>query len=107
DNRRATEASANPSKDVFGAAAGTPDEAADGFIAGATAPVSVLPVTAGNASLVGVRRALSAGQRPPRDEVRIEELLQSFAAHAPAPASNGAGPFAAWLDVAQAPWAPA
>lgn len=84
----------------------TPGRADNGFVPVGTTPVSTFPMTTGTASLPGVRRALSAGEHPPRDLVRIEELLQLFAFDPTPPSADGSEPFAAQLEVAQAPWAP-
>lgn len=77
-------------------------------------PLSTFAVDVDTASYANVRRFLESGQRPPRDAVRIEELINYFpydyAPPAAAPASAGepaeVAPFAAHLEVASAPWAP-
>ena len=67
-------------------------------------PLSTFSVDVDTASYANVRRFLREGQRPPPDAVRIEELINYFPYHyAPPP---GDVPFAASMEVADAPWAP-
>ena len=75
------------------------------FLAAAQNPLSTFAVDVDTASYSNVRRFLNAGQRPPRDAVRIEELVNYFAYHYAPP--SGPAPFAASLEVAAAPWMPA
>ena len=63
------------------------------------------------ASYANVRRFLNQGRRPPVDAVRIEELVNYFPYHYPAPATaegdeGGTTPVAVAMEVASAPWAP-
>jgi Ca-activated chloride channel family protein len=51
-----------------------------------------------------VRRFLSAGQLPPPDAVRLEELLNYFSYDDPAPA--GDDPFSVTVEAATCPWRP-
>src|SRR5690606_4135567 len=56
-----------------------------------------------------VRRMIAEGRRPPIDAVRIEELLNYFPYRYAAPegrSGEAAAPFAATMEVAEAPWAP-
>ena len=53
-----------------------------------------------------MRRFLLGGRRPPRDAVRIEELVNYFTYDYAAPRAADPAPFAASLEVAAAPWAP-
>ncbi len=77
------------------------------FLRVADNPLSTFSVDVDTASYANVRRFLVAGQRPPADAVRIEELVNYFPYRYVAP-QGGAGevPFAAHLEVAAAPWAP-
>jgi len=75
------------------------------FLAAAQNPLSTFAVDVDTASYSNVRRFLNAGRRPPRDAVRIEELVNYFAYHYAPPA--GPAPFAVALEVAGAPWTPA
>ena len=67
------------------------------------APLSTFSVDVDRASYSNVRRFLSRGQLPPRDAVRIEELVNYFPYGDPAPAPNGA-PLRVTTEVAAAPW---
>ena len=67
---------------------------------------STFAAEADTASYSNIRRMLGARQRPPRDAVRIEELLNYFPYRYPAPVAKSDAPFAASLEVAEAPWAP-
>jgi len=75
-----------------------------GFIRVADQPLSTFSVDVDTASYANVRRFLNADRLPPPDAVRIEELLNYFPYHYVQP--TGMTPFAATLEVANAPWAP-
>ena len=66
--------------------------------------LSTFSIDVDTASYANVRRMIQNGSPPPRDAVRIEELLNYFPYRYPAP--QGDAPFAASLEVADAPWAP-
>lgn len=74
------------------------------FQSAAIAPLSTFSIDVDTASYANVRRYLNDGQRPPRDAVRIEELLNYFRYDYPAPA--GDAPFATLTEVASCPWRP-
>jgi Ca-activated chloride channel family protein len=65
-------------------------------------PRSTFSIDVDRASYSNVRRFINYGQRPPKDAVRIEELVNYFAYDYPAP--TGDVPFAVTTDVAPAPW---
>ena len=75
------------------------------FVLVAQDPRSTFSVDVDTASYSIVRRYLNGGQRPPRDAVRIEELLNYFA-YDYAPPDDGR-PFAVHMDAAACPWTPA
>ncbi|MDP3071545.1 MAG: von Willebrand factor type A domain-containing protein [Opitutaceae bacterium] len=76
------------------------------FVGTARQPVSALAIHVDTASYSQVRRILLHGTPPPREAVRIEELLNYFPfRYAPPPAGSDA-PLAAALEVAEAPWTP-
>ena len=77
----------------------------NGFIAVANEPLSTFSIDVDTAGYSNVRRFLRSGQRPPRDAVRIEEMVNYFPYRYAPPADNT--PFAASLEVAAAPWEPA
>lgn len=66
--------------------------------------LSTFSIDVDTASYANVRRLLAQGTPPPRDAVRIEELLNYFPYRYAAP-QDGA-PLAATLEVAAAPWRP-
>ena len=72
-------------------------------------PLSTFSADVDTASYANVRRFLVAGQMPPVDAVRIEELLNYFPYRDAAPdgeqQDGKAAPFAATMEVADAPWA--
>ncbi|MEO5818109.1 MAG: von Willebrand factor type A domain-containing protein [Gemmatimonadaceae bacterium] len=69
------------------------------------APMSTFSVDVDRASYSNVRRFLAGGQLPPKDAVRIEELVNYFPYGDPAPASSGA-PLRVSTELAAAPWNP-
>jgi secreted protein with Ig-like and vWFA domain/anti-sigma factor RsiW len=81
------------------------------FLGAAENPLSTFSADVDTASYANVRRFLAGGQLPPADAVRIEELVNYFPYHYAPPAAEARGdaataPFAASLEVAEAPWAP-
>ncbi len=74
------------------------------FLPAAANPRSTFSIDVDAASYTNVRRFLTAGQRPPRDAVRVEELLNYFRYDYPEP--RGSAPFSVTTDVAVTPWAP-
>lgn len=72
------------------------------FLETARAPLSTFSIDVDTASYANVRRFLNQGQLPPKDAVRIEELINYFEYDYPAPA--GDVPFSVHTDVAVCPW---
>jgi Ca-activated chloride channel homolog len=68
------------------------------------APLSTFSVDVDRASYANVRRFLTGGNLPPRDAVRIEELVNYFPYADPAP--DGRDPIRITTEVAAAPWNP-
>ena len=75
------------------------------FVAVAVEPLSTFGLDVDTASYANLRRFLEHGERPPRDAVRIEELVNYFPYRYAPPAAADV-PFAASLEVAAAPWNP-
>ena len=69
----------------------------------AEAPVSTFSIDVDTGSYSNVRRMLMAGERPPADAVRAEEMINYFDYGYPAPASR-ATPFRVSTEIANAPW---
>lgn len=74
------------------------------FLAVAANPRSTFSLDVDRASYANVRRFLTAGERPPADAVRIEELVNYFPYAVPGPRDGEA--LAVTTEVAPAPWRP-
>ena len=72
------------------------------FVAADVVPRSTFSIDVDRASYSNIRRFLTSGQLPPRDAVRIEEMLNYFSYEYPQP--EGAEPFSVTTDVIPAPW---
>jgi Ca-activated chloride channel family protein len=72
------------------------------FLEASRAPLSTFSVDVDTASYSNTRRFLGEGQLPPRDAVRIEELVNYFSYDYPQPA--GDAPFSVKAEVADCPW---
>lgn len=69
----------------------------------AESPVSTFSADVDTASYAVIRSSLMAGALPPKDAVRIEEMVNYFPYDYPAPAADEA-PFRASVDVMATPW---
>jgi Ca-activated chloride channel homolog len=67
-------------------------------------PLSTFSIDVDAASYSNVRRFLKNGQRPPRDAVRIEEMINYFDYEYPQPKGNE--PFEVITELADCPWQP-
>lgn len=67
------------------------------------APLSTFSVDVDAAAYSNMRRFLTAGQRPPKDAIRVEELINYFDYEYPQP--TGDLPIAVFGEVAECPWA--
>ncbi len=76
------------------------------FLTAGQNPLSTFSIDVDTASYANVRRLLNMGVRPSVDAVRIEELVNYFPYHYAAPKADSQVPFAASMEVAEAPWAP-
>jgi Ca-activated chloride channel family protein len=74
------------------------------FLNVAENPLSTFSIDVDTASYSNVRRFLTSGSLPPKDAVRIEEMINYFDYAYPGPVDGK--PFAAHLEVAGAPWNP-
>src|SRR6185312_3846018 len=72
------------------------------FLSVAQEPLSTFSIDVDTASYAQVRRFLTQGQRPPKDAVRIEELINYFPYNDPPP--TGDDPFSVHVEVAGCPW---
>jgi len=73
------------------------------FVSPAEAPLSTFSIDVDTASYANVRRFLTAGRLPPRDAVRIEELVNYFRYDLPQP--GGDAPFSVTVEATGCPWA--
>ncbi|QNM97241.1 vWA domain-containing protein [Chitinimonas koreensis] len=76
----------------------------NGVIATAEQPVSTFSIDVDTGSYSNLRRLLNEGRLPPRDAVRVEELVNYFPYDYPRP--QGAEPFAVSSELAATPWNP-
>lgn len=65
-------------------------------------PISTFSIDVDTASYANVRRFLKGGNLPPKDAVRIEELINYFSYNYPLP--TGEHPFSVSVDCAVSPW---
>jgi len=72
------------------------------FLRPSDQPLSTFSIDVDTASYANVRRFLSSGQLPPRDAVRIEELINYFRYDYPQPAKDE--PFSVTVESAACPW---
>jgi Ca-activated chloride channel family protein len=68
-------------------------------------PVSTFSIDVDTASYAVVRSSLTAGQMPPAQAVRVEEMINYFPYNYPAPGTNDA-PFRPTVTTFQTPWNP-
>ena len=75
------------------------------FLAASANPLSTFSIDVDAASYSNVRRFLREGRLPPRDAVRIEEMVNYFTYDYPEP--SGEHPFSVVAEVGECPWNPA
>ena len=75
------------------------------FFDAKTTPLSTFSIDVDTAAYANTRRFLNQGSLPPKDAVRIEELINYFEYAYPEP--TGADPFGVTAEVSEAPWNPA
>lgn len=74
------------------------------FLRAINNPLSTFSIDVDGASYSNVRRFINQNQLPPKDAVRIEELINYFTYDYPQP--NGNDPFSITTEISQAPWNP-
>ncbi len=74
------------------------------FLGAQQTPLSTFSIDVDSASYANVRRFLKSGSRPPRDAVRVEELINYFRYEYPNPTDGK--PFSVNTEVSEAPWKP-
>ena len=75
------------------------------FLSAVDYPLSTFSIDVDTASYSNVRRFINSGQLPPKDAVRIEELINYFTYDYPQPAEGR--PFSIAAEVGTCPWKPA
>lgn len=65
-------------------------------------PLSTFSIDVDAASYANIRRFIQGGQRPPKDAVRIEEMVNYFRYDYPQP--KGEDPFSINTEISSAPW---
>lgn len=78
----------------------------NGLASVAREPLSTFSIDVDTASYANVRRFLNHNSRPPRDAVRIEELINYFPTPEPGPTSHAAHPILVRAEMAACPWQP-
>jgi Ca-activated chloride channel family protein len=76
----------------------------NGFVEPVKNPLSTFSIDVDAASYSNVRRFLNNGQTPPKDAVRVEEMINYFTYDYPQPI--GGVPFAVSTELSQCPWEP-
>ena len=74
------------------------------FLAALDNPLSTFSIDVDTASYSNIRRFIENGSLPPKDAVRVEEMINYFNYDYPQPNDNL--PFSINLDAASCPWAP-
>jgi autotransporter-associated beta strand protein len=69
-------------------------------------PLSTFSIDVDTASYANVRRFLNQNTKPPRDAVRVEELINYFPSSETAPEADAKQPFAVKAEMAACPWQP-
>ena len=76
------------------------------FVAVAQQPVTTFSADVDRAAYANVRRIIGYGQIPPKDAVRIEEMVNYFDYDYPAPEEGSTSPLRVSPELAPAPWNP-
>ena len=76
------------------------------FVAVAQQPVTTFSADVDRAAYANVRRIIGYGQIPPKDAVRIEEMVNYFDYDYPVPEEGSASPLRVSPELAPAPWNP-
>jgi len=76
------------------------------FVAVAQQPVTTFSADVDRAAYANVRRIIGYGQIPPKDAVRIEEMVNYFDYDYPAPEEVSVSPLRVSPELAPAPWNP-
>ena len=69
-------------------------------------PLSTLSIDVDTASYSNLRRFIQNGQYPPKDAVKLEEMINYFDYNYKAPTEKDEHPFSVTTELAEAPWNP-
>jgi Ca-activated chloride channel family protein len=72
------------------------------FVRVSDSPLSTFSIDVDTASYSNVRRFINEGQLPPKDAVRLEEMINYFTYDYPQP--TGKTPFSVSTEISEAPW---
>lgn len=75
------------------------------FVRVSDSPLSTFSIDVDTASYSNVRRFINEGQLPPKDAVRLEEMINYFTYDYPQPTDKT--PFSVSTEISEAPWNPA
>jgi Ca-activated chloride channel family protein len=75
------------------------------FVRVSDSPLSTFSIDVDTASYSNVRRFINEGQLPPKDAVRLEEMINYFTYDYPQPTDKT--PFSVNTEISEAPWNPA
>ena len=75
------------------------------FVRVSDSPLSTFSIDVDTASYSNVRRFINEGQLPPKDAVRLEEMINYFTYDYPQPTDKT--PFSVATEISEAPWNPA
>ena len=96
-----------PARDEAGAGDTYAHVAENKFLEVKRVPLSTFALDVDAASYANVRRFLNEGQLPPRDAVRVEEMLNYFRYDYAAPPAGSPDPVRISTELAACPWNPA
>ncbi len=96
-----------PARDEAGAGDTYAHVTENAFFSARKDPLSTFALDVDNASYTNVRRFLNEGQLPPRDAVRVEEMLNYFRYDYAAPPATAPDPVRISTELAACPWNPA
>lgn len=74
------------------------------FLRSTDNPLSTFSIDVDASSYSNLRRFLNNGQKPPKDAIRIEEMINYFNYDHPQPTADA--PFSSTMEMAECPWAP-
>jgi len=74
------------------------------YLPALTNPLSTFSIDVDTASYANVRRFIKMNQLPPKDAVRVEEMINYFQYDYPGP--NGKHPFSIFTEISSSPWNP-